>query len=155
MKLLRDCIEPGSAFKFRKTMRNWYMCMAPWDRPRECEVWLPDFLGDKKFFDEDETISMGFHFPGPQAATAKKRSAPTTITQPAPTKKTKLTPSCSTLPIADSTSDNTQSQAVAGPSSSTAPPQAVAPVQSSKSSTAPNTSTSSKKQKAVCEVVSR
>ena len=52
MKLLRDSIEPESAFKFRKTMRNWYMNMAPWDRPRECEAWLPDFLGDKKFFDE-------------------------------------------------------------------------------------------------------
>jgi len=52
MKLLRDSIEPESAFKFRKTMRNWYMNMAPWDRPIECEGWLPDFLGDKKFFDE-------------------------------------------------------------------------------------------------------
>ena len=52
MKLLRDSIEEQSAFDFRRTMRNWYMNMAPWDRPRECEPWLPDFLGDKKFFGE-------------------------------------------------------------------------------------------------------
>jgi hypothetical protein len=52
MKLLRDSIEEESAFDFRRTMRNWYMNMAAWDRPRECEAWLPDFLGDKKFFDE-------------------------------------------------------------------------------------------------------
>lgn len=58
MKLLQDSIEEQSAFDFRRMMRNWYMNMAPWDRPRECEPWLPDFLGDKKFFGEVRFIFM-------------------------------------------------------------------------------------------------
>jgi len=70
----------------------------------------------------------------------------------------------STLPSSDSANDDTQSQAGtsslstklnlymhrsgAGSSSTKAPPQAAAPVQSSKSSTAPNVSTSSQKPQA-------
>lgn len=96
MKLLRDSIEEESAFDLRRTMRNWYMNMAPCDRPKECEPWLPDFLGDKKFFGEDETVSTGFYFPGtPHRALdlyrtqlrspnfTQKRSAPDTTIRPA------------------------------------------------------------------------
>ncbi|EDR07515.1 uncharacterized protein LACBIDRAFT_327825 [Laccaria bicolor S238N-H82] len=105
MKLLRDSIEEESAFDLRRTMRNWYMNMAPCDRPKECEPWLPDFLGDKKFFGEDETVSTGFYFPGtPHRALdlyrtqlrspnfTQKRSAPDTTIRPAPTKRMKPIP---------------------------------------------------------------
>ncbi|KIJ99005.1 hypothetical protein K443DRAFT_625962 [Laccaria amethystina LaAM-08-1] len=112
-------------------MRNWYMNMAPWDRPRECEAWLPDFLGDKKFFDEDDTISAGFYFPGTPRRTldfyrtlnfTKRRSAPDTTVLPALTKRMKPTPRLSVIP-SDSVRDSAEA-APNGTSTSSQKPQA-------------------------------
>lgn len=52
MNLLRNSIQGESAFDFRRTIRNWYMNVTPWDRRKEWDAegslaWIPSFGGLK------------------------------------------------------------------------------------------------------------